>query len=146
MAWNRVLQGNPVDNRAKVVPEGTKSGDFLLIEDRGAVAVTNRGDVPAQSLVIDGVSYTVARGGASLKDDEASVEFNGVFELPVTGVTTGTASGTKVYYKAATTGETPTPAELVLTASGNTLFGHVDWEARQGHVKVAGVALVRVGA
>lgn len=144
MALNQVLAGSGLDNRGKVVPEGTEAGDFLLVEGRPAVALTNRGD-NGVTLEADGQIVLISRGGASLADDQATVTFDGVFELPVTGVTTSTASGTKVYYKAATTGDTPTPAELVLTSSGNTLFGSVDWEARQGHVKVAGIALVNVG-
>lgn len=135
MALNRIYKENVGDNRARVVPEGTQSGDPLLIEDRPAVALTDRGDAE-RTVTLDDISFTYPSGGASLEADEASLAFNGTFRFPVTGATSGdSAQGTVVYITAANA--------LTLTEATNTRYGTVDKPI--GWHDIAGELPVRVG-
>lgn len=134
MALNRIFKENERDNRARVVPEGTVSGDPLLIGTRPAVALTDRGD--ATKTVTQGdLSITLPSGGVGLAPTEASVAFNGTFQFEVTGATTATAQDAVVYITSA--------GALNLTASGNTRYGTVDYPV--GYFKADGVLPVRVG-
>ena len=133
MATNKVFQENTKNNRARVVPLGTRSGDFLIVGGRPAVALTDRGDATKTTPISGGASLTLPSGGFSLKPNEASVAFDGTWHLPVTGATTTTASGVPVYYNAGT---------LQLTPLGNTV-GYTDYP--QGFYKQAGFAAVRIG-
>ena len=108
MATNVVF--NEGDNLSWPVPEGTKSGDFVLIGDQGlyGVAMTDEGT-----------------GGNA--DDHASIQHQGVFALPVS-TTTAADIGDKVYAVAATGALTPvvgtTPVNIhvgwFVTAKGTT--------------------------
>ena len=133
MATNKVFQENTRNNRARVVPVGTKSGDFIFTEGRLAVALTDRGDATKTTPISGGASLTSPSGGFSLKPNEASLPFDGTWHLPVTGATTTTNSGVPVYYNAGT---------LQLTPLGNTV-GYTDYP--QGFYKQAGFAAVRIG-
>ena len=133
MATNKVFQENTRNNRARVVPVGTKSGDFIFVEGRLAVALTDRGDATKTTPISGGASLTSPSGGFSLNPNEASVAFDGTWHLPVTGATTTTNSGVPVYYNAGT---------IQLTPLGNTV-GYTDYP--QGFYKRAGFAAVRIG-
>lgn len=137
MALNRIYAEDERNNRARVVPSDTVAGTPLLIEDRPAVALTNRGDVPGASISINGgTPIVLARGGVGLADTEASLAFDGTFLFPVTGATDGdSAQGTVVYITSA--------GALTLTAQGNTRYGTVDRPI--GFHNIAGSLPVRVG-
>lgn len=135
MALNRIFKENERNNRARVVPEGTVSGDPVLVNDRPAVALTDRGDA-TKSFSMGGLTVGGFRsGGVGLADDEASLAFDGTFEFEVTGATTATAQDAVVYI---TSG-----GELTMTASGNTRYGTVDYP--KDYHKAAGRLPVRVG-
>ena len=133
MATNKVFQENTNNNRVRVVPVGTRSGDFLLFGGRPAVALTDRGDATKTTPISGGASLTLPSGGFSLKPNEASVAFDGTWHLPVTGATTTTGNDVPVYFNA---------GNLQLTASGNPV-GYTDYP--QGFYKQAGFAAVRIG-
>ena len=133
MATNKVFQENTKNNRARVVPVGTKSGDFLIVGGRPAVALTDRGDATKTTHISGGASLTLPSGGFSLKPNEASLAFDGTWHLPVTGATTTTGNDVPVYFNA---------GNLQLTASGNPV-GYTDYP--QGFYKQAGFAAVRIG-
>ena len=132
MATNKVFQENTKNNRARVVPVGTKSGDFLIVGGRPAVALTDRGDATKTTPISGGASLTLP-SGFSLKPNEASLAFDGTWHLPVTGATTTTDNDVPVYFKA---------GNLQLTASGDPV-GYTDYP--QGFYKQAGFAAVRIG-
>lgn len=135
MALNRIFKENERNNRARVVPEGTVSGDPLLVDDRPAVALTDRGDATA-SFTLGGITVSGFRsGGVGLADDEASVAFDGTFEFEVTGATTSTPQDTPVYITDA--------GALTLTESNNTRYGTVDYP--KDYHKADGRLPVRVG-
>lgn len=137
MALNRIFKENDRDNRVRVVAAGVKAGTPLLADGKPAVALTNRGDVAAETIAINGgTPIVIARGGVGLADDEATVAFNGTFLFPVTGATAGdTANGVAVYITSA--------GALTLTEGTNTRYGVVDrpidW------TNVAGSLPVRIG-
>ena len=133
MATNKVFQENTKNNRARVVPVGTKAGDFIFTEGRLAVALTDRGDATKTTPISGGASLTSPSGGFSLEPNEATLAFDGTWHLPVTGATTTTNSGVPVYINAGT---------LQLTPLGNTV-GFTDYP--QGFYKRAGFAAVRIG-
>ena len=133
MATNKVFQENTKNNRARVVPVGTKAGDFIFTEGRLAVALTDRGDATKTTPISGGASLTLPSGGFSLEPNEATLAFDGTWHLPVTGATTTTNSGVPVYHNAGT---------LQLTPLGNTV-GFTDYP--QGFYKRAGFAAVRIG-
>lgn len=137
MALNRIFREDPRKNRARVAPAGTTSGSPRVIDDRPAVALTDRGDA-TKSFTIEGSDITVSglpSGGVGLAPDQASFAFDGTWEFAVAGATTTTGQGVAVYI---TTGNT-----LTLTEGTNTLFGHTDYPV--GYFKRAGFAPVRIG-
>lgn len=117
MALNRIFKENERNNRARVVPAGTKSGDPLLVNSRPAVALTDRGDA-TKTTTIGPISWTEKSGGIGLAADEASCAFDGTFEFAVTGALVSTAQDAVVYI---TSG-----GALTLTAASNTRYGTVD--------------------
>ena len=133
MATNKVFQENTKNNRARVVPVGTKSGDFIFTEGRLAVALTDRGDATKTTPISVGASLSSPSGGFSLKPNDATLAFDGTWHLPVTGATTTTGDGIPVYYNAGT---------LQLTSLGVPV-GFTDYP--QGFYKQAGFAAVRIG-
>lgn len=172
MAVNAIFQENGKNNRARVVPEGTVAGDFLLISGRPAVAYTDRGDAVRTYAVADGVSLTRPSGGVGFAADESGVAFDGTWDLPVTGALTTTVSDVAVYFipavdavegqdaviadpeanppveaKDAVEAVEAVPASLTLTAEAGVtvLFGYTDYP-QENYLKRAGVAPVRIGA
>ena len=133
MATNKVFQENTKNNRARVVPLGTRSGDFLIVGGRPAVALTDRGDATKTTPISGGASLTLPSGGFSLKPNEASLAFDGTWLLPVTGANATTGNDVPVYFNA---------GDLQLTASGDPV-GYTDYP--QGFYKQAGFAAVRIG-
>lgn len=133
MATNKVFQENTENNRVRVVPAGTKSGDFLIVGGRPAVALTDRGDATKTTPISGGASLTLPSGGFSLKPNEASLAFDGTWHLPVTDATITTGNDVPVYFNA---------GNLQLTASGNPV-GYTDYP--QSFYKRAGFAAVRIG-
>lgn len=93
---------NKGDNLSLPVPQGTKSGDFVLVGDQG----------------LFGVAMT-DRGGGGNPATHASVQRTGVFRLPV-DTSTPADIGDKVYAEA---DGTLTPA----AADGETPNTHVGW-------------------
>ena len=134
MATNKVFQENTRNNRARVVPVGTKSGDFIFVEGRLAVALTDRGDATKTTPISGGASLTLPSGGFSLNPNEASLAFDGTWHLPVIGATTTTGNDVPVYLNAA--------GKLQLTEVGRPV-GYTDYP--QGFYKQAGFAAVRIG-
>lgn len=143
MALNRIFKENERNNRARVVPSGTVSGDPLLLGTRPAVALTDRGDA-TRTFTDAGTGLTVSglpSGGVGLEDDEASVAFDGTWEFTgvvssgTTAVPTTTAQDTLVYI---TSGDA-----LTLASSGNTVYGAVDYPI--GYHKAAGRIPIRIG-
>lgn len=134
MATNKVFQENTNNNRARVVPVGTKAGDLLIVNGRLAVALTDRGDATKTTPISGGASLTLPSGGFSLKPNEASLAFDGTWHLPVTGATTTTGNGVPVYLNASN--------QLQLVQVGNAV-GYTDYP--QGFYKQAGFAAVRIG-
>ena len=141
MALNRIFAGDDRTNEFQVVPAATKAGTPLIIKEKSAVTLTNRGDVASESLTINDVSGSrtviFSRGGVGLADDEASVAYTGTYLFPVTGATAGdTATNTKVYITSA--------GALTLTVGTNTLYGVVyrpkDW------TNIAGSLPVKIGS
>ena len=132
MATNKVFQENTRNNRARVVPVGTKAGDVINVSGRLAVALTDRGDATKTTPISGGASLTLPSGGFSLKPNEASLAFDGTWHLPVTGATTTTDNDVPVYFNA---------GNLQLTASGNAV-GYTDYP--QDFYKRAGFAAVRI--
>ena len=133
MATNKVFQENTRNNRARVVPVGTKAGDVINVSGRLAVALTDRGDATKTTPISGGVSLTLPSGGFSLKPNEASLAFDGTWHLPVTGATTTTGNDVPVYLNAA--------GKLQLTEVGRPV-GYTDYP--QDFYKQAGFAAVRI--
>ena len=133
MAPNKVFQANTRNNRARVVPVGTKAGDVINVSGRLAVALTDRGDATKTTPISGGASLTLPSGGFSLKPNEASLAFDGTWHLPVTGATTTTGNDVPVYLNAA--------GKLQLTEVGRPV-GYTDYP--QGFYKQAGFAAVRI--
>ena len=134
MATNKVFQENTKNNRARVVPVGTKAGDVINVSGRLAVALTDRGDATKTTPISGGASLTLPSGGFSLEPNEASLAFDGTWHLPVTGATTTTGNDVPVYLNAA--------GKLQLTEVGRPV-GYTDYP--QGFYKQAGFAAVRIG-
>lgn len=132
------------NTRVRVLAATVEHGTPLLdpADQRPAVALTNSGDatktVTTADIPIGGgvTSLTFPNGGVGLVGKETTLAYDGTWEFPVAGVTTGTAQGTKVYITAG--------GALNLTSSGNTLYGTVDYPI--DYFKRAGIAPVLIGA
>ena len=136
MAQNRIFKETELKNRVRVVPSGTVSGQPLLIGIRPAVAITDRGGA-VKTFSLGGLTVGgFPNDGVGLAPDEASVAFDGTWEFPVTGATTGTAQDAPVYITGA--------GALTTTVGSNTLFGYVDYP--KDYHKAAGRLPVRIGA
>ena len=133
MATNKVFQENTNNNRARVVPVGTKAGDVINVGGRLAVALTDRGDATKTTPISGGASLTLPSGGFSLNPNEATLAFDGTWHLPVTGATTTTGNDVPVYFNAA--------GKLQLTVVGRPV-GYTYYP--QGFYKQAGFAAVRI--
>lgn len=139
MALNKIFQSTQSKHRARTVPSGTVAGTPLLSGSRPAVALTDRGDATrtqTDNLPAGLTSISWESGGVGLKDDQATLAFDGTFEFAVTGATTSTGQDVPVYITSA--------GALTLTATSNTLYGATDYP--EGFKKIAGRAPVRIGA
>jgi hypothetical protein len=104
-----------------------------------AVALTASGNgTKTQTTNLAGgvTSITYANGGVGLAAGQATFAFDGTFEFPVTGATTGTLNDVEVFI-------IPATGLLTLTSSGNVHYGWTDYP--EGYTKEAGRAAVRVG-
>ena len=115
-------------------------GTALINGDRAGVAYTPSGGFTRTDtiggLTISGISV----GGASLDALQASVATDGTYEFAVTGATTATANGVKVYAVVAAGKIT----SLTLTASTNAPFGVVN-NPQDYVASAAGIACVKIG-
>lgn len=143
MALNLVYRGDPRNNRERVVPEGTVSGDPLLIGGRPAVALTSRAGATKSFTTPQGYTLSgVESGGVGNATNSATVAFDGTYEFEgvvssgTTPVPTSTAQDTAVYITEA--------GALTLVDTNNDLFGHVDYPP--DYHKVAGTLPIRIGA
>lgn len=122
MALNLVYKGDDKQNRVETLAATYAPGvPVLSLGGQPAVTVTGSGDY-TKSEVIPGVGTLsgIPAGGAGLTGKQVTLAFSGTWEFTgITGVTTSAAQGTKVYI---TSG-----GALTGTASGNTLFGTVDY-------------------
>ncbi len=133
MALNRLFAGSPENNRELPVPVGTVSGTAVKVENYVGVTLTDRGDASRTEAQGNGRTVTYPSGGIGNADDSATVAQDGVFILPVTGVTAATKRGTPVYIT--------TAGSLSLTEGTNTRFGLV-----YGINNTAAATAVDVGA
>jgi predicted RecA/RadA family phage recombinase len=107
MARNAVLASTPEMHRSLPVPEGTKSGDPVIVGKQIGVAITDR----AVAFDPENPDPQPANGN---QPGYATVARDGQWRLTVTGAVT--AVGTPVYIAAAGT--------LSVTAGSDTLFGY----------------------
>lgn len=135
MAKNKVFVENKEHNRAIVVPSGTKAGDFVVVGDTIAVAITDRGDA-TRSETFDEITIGYPSGGFGLAADEATCAFDGTWELPVTGADDFTANRAPVYLASA--------GYLTLTKGSNTRVGQTDYP--KDYTRRDGYAPVQIGA
>lgn len=97
MALNRLFEGTPQKNRELPVDPGTVSGTPVEVEGYVGVTLTDRGDADRTEAQGNGRTVTYPSGGIGNADDSATVAQDGVYILPVTGVTGSTERGTPVY-------------------------------------------------
>lgn len=134
MALNRVYAAK-LPAIVREVPEGTKSGDFLVVNNRPVVALTDRGDA-TETTKLGEYAITHPSGGASLKDNEASLYVDGTYDLPVIGATEDTENDVPVYLDG--------DGKLSLTESDD-LFGYTNYPP-DNYTRKDGIAPVRIGA
>ena len=137
MATNKIFEEDARTNRARVVPLGTKSGDFLIVDGVPCVAITDRGDAERTFSLGPIGKITVPSGGASLASNEATVATTGTWELTVDGADKDTGQGVEVFWD-------DTKKELTLTSTGNTAVGVTDYPV--DYARTDDVAPVRIGA
>lgn len=138
MAINQIFKHIEGTNRTRPVPEGTASGDFLIVGGRPAVAITGRGGDDVTETI---GSVTVSRPITTVPDGQATLAFTGTWEHEVTGATTSTASDVNVYLVPGTGGD-PDTLSLTEGATG-VYYGRTDYPI--DYVKTAGIAPVLIG-
>ena len=136
MSVNRVYAAK-LPAIARPVPAGTKSGDFLVVNGRPVVALTDRKGGTRTDTIGD-IAVTFPSGGAGLKDGEASLNVDGTYDLPVTGADDTTENDAPGYIEG---------GELTLTkpAADEVVFGFTNYPP-DNYAREAGVAPVRIGA
>ena len=139
MSTNRVYAAK-LPAIARPVPVGTRSGDFLVVNGRPVVALTDR-EGSTKTETLGDLEIKFPSGGASLKAGEASLNVDGTYGLPVTGAAAGTANDAPVYFVAGS------PATLTLTKPGSNevIFGYTNYPP-DNYARKAGIAPVRIGA
>ena len=156
MSLNRVYAAKlPAISRA--VPEGTKSGDFLMVGGRPVVALTDREGTDKTETFV-GMTLTHPGSTSSNPAGHASLNVDGTYDLPVDGADPATGTGgaivptandVAVYYAAAVEasfeGDPAVPAKLTLTSTNNTLFGYTNYPP-ENYIRETGSAPVRIGA
>lgn len=136
MSTNRVYAAK-LPAIARPVPVGTRSGDFLVVNGRPVVALTDR-EGSTKTETLGNLEIKFPSGGASLKAGEASLNVDGTYDLPVTGADDDTANDAPVYIEA---------GELTLTkpAADEVIFGYTNYPP-DNYARKAGIAPVRIGA
>lgn len=136
MSTNRVYAAK-LPAIARPVPVGTRSGDFLVVNGRPVVALTDR-EGSTKTETLGDLEIKFPSGGASLKAGEASLNVDGTYDLPVTGAAAGTANDVPVYIE---------DGELTLTkpAADEVIFGYTNYPP-DNYARKAGIAPVRIGA
>jgi len=113
------------------------AGTPLVNGTKAGVALTDSGGRTRSHAMGPYTTSGIPSGGVGLAALEVSVATTGTFEFTgVTGVTTGTAQGALIYITSA--------GALTTTASGNTLFGRVNYP--KDYTKAAEKAPVKIGA
>ena len=118
------------------VASGTVKGTAVLdpAGHQPGVTLTPRGDSTATATLAGGYSITYDNGAVSQRSDSATVATDGTWSGPVTGATSSTAKGTKVYYVTA-------DGSLTLTAGSNVYFGVVDTYPGKGSASATAVKI-----
>lgn len=125
MALNVIYSDIESERRVEVVGNNVAPGSPRRLAGRSVVTLTGSGDftngiTTTGNAVIDKMlNVGVANGGIGLRADEATVTPTGTYAFPVAGASAATARNALVYITAGNT--------LTLTASGNTLFGKVEF-------------------
>ena len=114
--------------------QGPGDGPAVSLTASGNATVTKSTNLPGG---LTSVTYGNGGVGNSASPASASFAFDGSWDLAVTGATTSTASGVRVYM-------IPATGVLTLTAGTNIPFGFTDYP--EGFAKVAGRAVVKIGA
>lgn len=115
-------------------------GTALVNGDRAGVAYTPSGGFTRSETIAGMTISGIGAGGESLDALQVSVATDGSYEFAVTGATTATTNGTKVYAVVAAGKVT----SLTLTASTNTPFGVVN-NPQDYVASAAGIACVKIG-
>lgn len=123
-------------------PTSIQPGVPVVFGDGSAVSLTASGNATVTQTTglpegINSINYDNGGVGNLASPASASFAFDGSWDFAVTGATTSTGNGVKVYI-------TPT-GTLTLTEGTNTLFGTTDYP-NQTYTKVAGRAVVKIGA
>lgn len=136
MSTNRVYAAK-LPAIARPVPAGTRSGDFLVVNGRPVVALTDR-EGSTKTETLGDLEIKFPSGGASLKAGEASLNVDGTYDLPVTGADDSTENDAPVYIE---------DDELTLTkpAADEVIFGYTNYPP-DNYARKAGIAPVRIGA
>lgn len=141
MATNLVYRNDNRNNRVETLAATHGPGvPVLSLAGLPAVTITGSGDY-TKTETIDGVGTLsgIPAGGVGLTGKQVTLAFDGTWEFPassITGITAASAQGTKVYISSANA--------LTGTASGNTLYGYVDFP--NDYDKTRGMVPVRIGA
>jgi len=104
------------------VEDEVAAGTALLNGTRAGVTYTPSGGHTISKTVGPYTISGVPDGGESLSDLEVSIATDGSYEFAITGATSGTANGTRVYAVVAAGLIT----SLTLTSTSNTLWGVVN--------------------
>mgnify|MGYP001770118745 CR=1 FL=1 len=136
MSTNRVYAAK-LPAIARPVPAGTRAGDFLVVNGRPVVALTDR-EGSTKTETLGDLEIKFPSGGASLKAGEASLNVDGTYDLPVTGADDDTENDAPVYIEG---------DELTLTkpAADEVIFGYTNYPP-DNYARKAGIAPVRIGA
>jgi len=150
MAKNMIFKYTENKTRVRDLGEATDSGVPVLDPDDGRPAITLTTTGAGISRTLDNTDIPLGGGvtaityldtPASLEGFEATLAYDGTWELTVvsTGTTpapTTTVNGDIVYIKS--------DGGLTLVATDNTLYGYVDYPTE--YTKRAGLLPVRIGA
>lgn len=144
MAKNLVYLGTPAKNRERALstvtvpttaPTSIDTGVPVVFPDGPAVSLTASGGSTKSFTTPQGYTLSgVPNGGVGNAQGAATFAFDGTYEFAVTGATTSTASGARVYIT--------TTGGLTLTEGTNTAYGYTDYPP--GYAKTAGRAPVKI--
>lgn len=140
MATNLVFRNDDKNNRVEVLAATHAPGTPVIsLSGEPAVTVTGSGDYSiSETYPGIGTLSGIPAGGVGLEGKEVTLAFDGTWEFEtadITGVTSSTANGTKVYITSANA--------LTATAGSNTLFGTVDYP--KDYDKSRGFTPIKIG-